>query len=53
MTQTFIEGGMTVLMVLISIAVGFALFRNARAHERSVQALDAKIKRAGINLPRV
>jgi hypothetical protein len=52
MTETWIEAGMTTIMVLISIVVGFALFRNAKAHERSVQDLDAKIKRAGINLKR-
>jgi len=53
MTTTFIEGGMTILMCLISIGVGFVLLRNARKHERAVQALDAKIKRAGINLREV
>jgi hypothetical protein len=50
MTETLIEGGMLIIAALISLAVGFTLFRNAKAHERSVQTLDAKIERAGINL---
>lgn len=50
MTETWVEGGMLIIMTLISLAVGFALLRNARAHKRSAQSLDAKIARAGINL---
>jgi hypothetical protein len=52
MTETWVEGGMLIIMTLISLAVGYALLRNARAHERSAHKLDAKIARAGINLRR-
>ncbi|MBC8029412.1 MAG: hypothetical protein H7Z16_04815 [Pyrinomonadaceae bacterium] len=50
MTENLIEGGMILIATVVSLAVGFTLFRNAKAHERSAQALGAKIERAGINL---
>jgi hypothetical protein len=50
MIENLVEGGVFIIVTLVSLAVAFTLFRNAKAHERSVQALDAKIERAGINL---
>jgi hypothetical protein len=48
--DTMIEVGMFIITTLVSLGVGIGLFLNARAHERSVQALAAKIKQAGITL---
>ena len=50
MTENLIEGGMIIIAALVSLAVVVKLFRNAKAHERSTQTLDAQIERAGINL---
>jgi len=48
--DTVIEVGVFIVVNLVSLGVAIGLFLNARAHKRSVQALDARIERAGINL---
>jgi hypothetical protein len=53
MIGSLIEGFVFVASALISLAVGIMLFRNVKAHERSVQNLDAEIKRAGIKFRQV
>ena len=53
MIGTWIEGAMVIAVTLISLAVGIMLFRNVKAHERSIQTLDAEIERAGIKFRQV
>ena len=48
--EKMIEVGLFIVMNLISLGVAIGLFLNARAHERSVHSLDAKIEEAGLHL---